>query len=325
MAGIKHILIRFFLLACLAEGNFAQAKLAAYYPFDGDTNDHSGNSKTGVFWSNSATATSTFAAGKVGQAISLRAYDSYDTNGVGGTRIYECVILPDESYFDFTDEITIAAWVKYNSVSGVANQGNYGHIVCKGNANYYHLSTNWYSASGYSRFCWRVDGSSWNSSTFSVLPGTTDNPDALDFDQWYHVVVTFCGSTGDSAIYVNGEYNIGKDMTPRIIEDKNGRNDAVSIGARATSEYVPEAAGASHDGLIDEVAIYDHALSPQEVAKVYAEGPLYCGMTGMTFLKGDISGPAGTPDCYIDLYDLAVILEDWLECTDPFYPTECSP
>ena len=34
-------------------------------------------------------------------------------------------------------------------------------------------------------------------------------------------------------------------------------------------------------------------------------------------LAGDISGPSGVPDCHVDLYDLALMSQLWLECTDP--------
>ena len=34
-------------------------------------------------------------------------------------------------------------------------------------------------------------------------------------------------------------------------------------------------------------------------------------------LLADFSGPEGTPDCRIDLYDFAAFAEDWLRCNDP--------
>ena len=34
-------------------------------------------------------------------------------------------------------------------------------------------------------------------------------------------------------------------------------------------------------------------------------------------IAGDISGPLGVPDCYVDLYDFATMAADWLYCTDP--------
>jgi hypothetical protein len=34
-------------------------------------------------------------------------------------------------------------------------------------------------------------------------------------------------------------------------------------------------------------------------------------------ILGDISGPFGRPDCYVDLYDLAAMAQSWLLCGDP--------
>ncbi len=34
-------------------------------------------------------------------------------------------------------------------------------------------------------------------------------------------------------------------------------------------------------------------------------------------LAGDVSGPEGAPDCYVDLYDLKVMVDYWLDCNDP--------
>ena len=36
-----------------------------------------------------------------------------------------------------------------------------------------------------------------------------------------------------------------------------------------------------------------------------------------TLATGDISGPDGTPDCYVDLYDFAAIAGNWLYCNNP--------
>jgi len=340
MADIKHILGLIFLITCLALTNSAQAELVAYYPFDGDLNDYSGNGKNGVFWSaGSSNATPTFVTGVVGQAISLHEFASYDTAGIGGTRIEQGVILPDESYFDFVDAITVSYWIKFNSVLTVNNQGWFSAAgATKSRASdQWSTQSNWNT--GAQRLAWRIGHTSGATSTFSVRPGTTDDifhlgVDEYDqpaWDTWYHVVTTYDSVTGWATIYLNGEWDmaIQRTLADRTIGDRNNINAAVGIGIYANSDYTPwgtnDSYSNSHDGLIDEVAIYDNALSPEDVAKIYTEGPIYCGMNGMTYLKGDISGATGLPDCYIDLYDLAVVLENWLECTDPFNPTECSP
>jgi hypothetical protein len=38
-------------------------------------------------------------------------------------------------------------------------------------------------------------------------------------------------------------------------------------------------------------------------------------------LIGDVSGPDGVPDCYIDFYDAAVWFAAWLECNHPDDPS----
>ncbi|MCK5270852.1 MAG: hypothetical protein KAJ46_08710 [Sedimentisphaerales bacterium] len=41
-------------------------------------------------------------------------------------------------------------------------------------------------------------------------------------------------------------------------------------------------------------------------------------------MASDLSGPDGTPDCYVNLYDFAAIAGTWLSCNDPQDP-ECEP
>lgn len=45
-----------------------------------------------------------------------------------------------------------------------------------------------------------------------------------------------------------------------------------------------------------------------------------CGDEGTEYLDGDITGPIGIPDCYVDEFDLEAIASQWLQCTDPFDP-----
>ena len=44
--------------------------------------------------------------------------------------------------------------------------------------------------------------------------------------------------------------------------------------------------------------------------------PTYCGDDGTVYLSGDISGPDGTPDCYVDWFDLVAMAVQWLERGD---------
>ena len=45
--------------------------------------------------------------------------------------------------------------------------------------------------------------------------------------------------------------------------------------------------------------------------------PLACGHPGVPSPVGDISGPNGVADCYVDIYDMAEMAVDWVSCTIP--------
>ena len=50
-----------------------------------------------------------------------------------------------------------------------------------------------------------------------------------------------------------------------------------------------------------------------------------CGDLEHQYPTGDVSGPTGTPDCYVDLYDLAALAAHWLTCSDPGPPCSYNP
>jgi len=293
-------LMSLFLIVSLLSLGVAHARLVVYYPFDGNIDDASGNGKTGVYWSaGGSTATPTFVTGakpESGQAISLRAFDSYDSAGVGGTRIYQGVILPDESFFDFDKEITLSLWCKFNSpmlvYSGGDCQGAWAALLQRSRTSgHWCLQTNWNTTSPAQRLSFRIAHPATTTSTMSVRPGTTDVAKHLsmdpsdwvtpNWDLWYHVVTTY-DSTGLATIYLDSAFNRSQQDTgtDKSIVDKGdgGYNLAVGIGIYANSDYTPGGTGTSsdysHDGLIDEVAIFDHVLSPRAIAMLYQNSTL---------------------------------------------------
>jgi len=273
---------------CLGFTGIARAKLVAYYPFDGNTNDVSGNGKHGVYWSaGSSSATPTFVAGRVGQAISLHEFDSYDTDGVGSTRIEQGVILPDESYFDFADAITVSCLVKFNSVMSVYPQGFFAALITKSRASdQWSVQTNWNT--GAQRLAWRIGHPVGYTSTMSVRPGTIADKIHLAVDEygnpawdtWYHVVTTYSSADGWVTIYLDNQWSIANQSTAadKTIGDRNNINAAAAIGIYAQSNYTPWGTGDSyadsHDGLIDEVAIFDHVLSFRAMEMLYQNNSL---------------------------------------------------
>lgn len=70
----------------------------------------------------------------------------------------------------------------------------------------------------------------------------------------------------------------------------------------------------SYTGLLDDVRIYSYPLDNVAVARLYTDltpGSEVCAQYSIL----DTTGPAGEPDCRLDVYDLAAFASQWLECS----------
>ena len=103
-------------------------------------------------------------------------------------------------------------------------------------------------------------------SAYQTISGTT----TLSADTWYHIVGTYDGENNDDKmrIYINGSLEAtssalgGNFYTGEPTIAHIGRNVNTSAGTR--DFYF--------DGLIDEVAIFDTALSASDVTSIYNNG-----------------------------------------------------
>jgi hypothetical protein len=102
------------------------------------------------------------------------------------------------------------------------------------------------------------------------LPGTT----TIQPDTWYHGVVTHDGST--LRLYMNGQLDASSPKTLNTVLDGNG----LTIGYRNGSSL--------WEGLIDEVQVFDRALSAEEIAAIHGAGS-----------SGVCIPPDTTPDQFI--------------------------
>jgi hypothetical protein len=136
-----------------------------------------------------------------------------------------------------TNEMTAACWV---TIRSIANQ--WAAIVAKGE-HAWRLG----NVSFDPRFHFGI--SIWNAPDTPSVDGIT----AVGLDEWHHVAGVYGG--GDIMIYLDGAYEASAPTTEPI-----GTNDLnVFIGDN------PEATGRYWDGLVDEVYIYNRALSAEEL------------------------------------------------------------
>jgi len=155
--------------------------------------------------------------------------------------VHGLVNCGNDPSLDITDKITIEAWIKPAGTSTTYNQ----YIIAKRDASsivnylFYLDNTNIFKFS--------FNDGSWHSgSSDTVVPA----------DVWSHVAVTY--DKQNIKLYLNGESVLNKPETASL-----GQNDIyVSIGGDMNG-------GSRFNGLIDEVAIYNRALSAKEIRDHY--------------------------------------------------------
>ena len=164
---------------------------------------------------------------------------AFSLNGTNGY-----VAIPDSPSLDaFATKITIELWLKANSLS--ANP-DWVWIVTKGNSSWELQCT-----SGAKTITFNASGTS-NVS----LTGSRNVNDG----QWHHVAGVYDGT--HMFLYVDGTLDVSQPTTGAIAQNSY----PVYIGQNAEAPRVP------FNGLIDEVSLYNRALSSSEIAAIYNAG-----------------------------------------------------
>jgi hypothetical protein len=201
------------------------------------------NTSTGTC--GSGTSTEMWNNGTTGKINSAMSFD--------GTNDY--VTVADSSTLDITGEITIAAWIKLNAT------GAFQQIVVRDNESsdrsfsLYVRDTN--------KLTFFVSQTS-NASTFVDAIGNT----SLSSGVWYHVVGVFSPSSF-ARVYINGvrDGNYVGSLPNAIYAG----SQALGIGGR------PSGTVQTLSGLIDDVRVYNYALTDNQIKRVYNNGAVFFG------------------------------------------------
>lgn len=157
----------------------------------------------------------------------------------------DMVTIPDNDLLDLTS-FTIAAWIKSPATSGSwhviaakearnptgRNYGIFGHV----NDGYIHYSF--------------TSGGGWKS--YNAPTNVTDGA-------WHHVAATY--ERPNFKLYIDGE--LDAEQAPDTEPDSTG--SPLYIGGCDIGNYWMT-------GIIDEVVLYDRALSPEELSELIQEG-----------------------------------------------------
>ena len=209
-----------------------ESSLIAYYPFNGNANDESSNNNNGTVYG------ATLTADKDGNANCAYHFDGDDHIEISNFGD----IVP-------TEEITVSMWIKSEQ-----SRAQFQLTLCPDNnrfavsVNYYHAGQN----TNFWDFGWLGEGGN--------PPGRTYyRPETHDTD-WHHYVFVSSISQSKQAIYKDGVLQISE-STPRALQNTAGK--ALKIGSNDGFGY--------HIGDIDEVKIFNRALSAEEIMEIYNE------------------------------------------------------
>ncbi len=230
---ILFITILFYPLLLFAQDNDG---MSAYYMFLGNTNDATGNVASAV-------------ANGPGLTEDRFGFPDGAYNFDGSN---DYILVPDTQYVDIPDDFSLGFWIKPT--------GNPA-------ANYVLLNKHLASDN--------YDGSWWIGIT-PDLKVTFEGSYFFDYnmimskstvplDVWTHLFFTFDDSTDEWTIYLNGIV----DSTSTLSLELENTNKDLYIGARSGLAGFDN----YYQGAIDEIRIYQRALSTTEVADLYDASP----------------------------------------------------
>ena len=204
--------------------------LVGWWPFNGNANDESGNNNNGTV--NGAI----LSADRFGNSN-----QAYNLNGVS-----DYIIIQNNSSLNVT-LWSISAWVNPNGY----NTGNANYIVGKGDdSNQGHYSLHFKSVSKKAR----------PSSGFGSTGLYTDSYSNININNWVHITGSWDGNT--MKVYVNGvlEDSI---INPNHIQGTNAQD--LFFGTMAVNNNFPYWL----NGKIDDIGVWNRALTQQEVTDLY--------------------------------------------------------
>jgi hypothetical protein len=205
--------------------------------------DSSGNGNNATL-QNAPGDNSQWTAGRLGGAV------RFNFGGVAN----QYLTIPDATSLNFgtANAVTLSAWV-----IGATAQPAGGGVICKGTGGgneQYNLDVN----GGKFRFFIRNSAGAANPVTSTIGPSGS----------FQHVTAVYDGTAKTLRIYINGQLNVSS---------TNAANSSLKVTAHEVSIGARQSAAATYNlpltnAIIDEVRIYNRALSSSDVYDLYSSG-----------------------------------------------------
>jgi hypothetical protein len=212
--------------------------LVAYYPFNGNVNDESGNGNHGTV------VGATLTDDRFGNLKSAYSFDGAD----------DFIAIQDNNSLDLTNEITIGLWVKPRVLPS-----NYHNIISKGDPPRHNNNAPWQVT---------IDGNG-NLGVYRLKDdnySSERNVYVLPINQWTYITLKFEIGTEKVSVYKNAILVRQWNKSNSIFVDEVD----ITIGAQTWDGVI--APGYFFNGVIDELRIYNRALSESEIQQLYQMG-----------------------------------------------------
>ena len=202
------------------------------------------------------------------------------------------VSIGDESFFDQTGNITVMAWIN----AGYLDWSNFSTVIAKGRDGQGAWALQKASRANAMSFFVDVTGMPWD--------GIKTNLAVFDSD-WHHIAGVYDGS--NAYIYVDGGLDSNSVACSGSIVTNNW---PVYIGQNPVTWAEPTNAR-GWIGLIDDVRVYNYALTQSEINDIYTGGPTPPGQASNpsptdsatdVSIDADLSWTAGTDSTSSDVY-----------------------
>jgi hypothetical protein len=215
----------------------------AYYPFNGNPNDESGNGYNGTVVGAILT-TDRFA-----NANRAYSFDGYDDE----------IQVSHTATLNITGDITLSAW--FNSIEAPQFRTHHTILAKRSSASFgnypYSITVNYqYGIPSDYR---KAHFSSAVNDTYQHLQSTSD----VNINVWNHMVAVV--SSNNLRVFINGVVVLNTAVNNQL---RTGNTSSLLIGSGGRPDYPAE----RFKGQIDDVRIYNRALSETEIQQLYHEG-----------------------------------------------------
>ncbi|MBI3004034.1 MAG: T9SS type A sorting domain-containing protein [Ignavibacteriales bacterium] len=211
---------------------FGSGQLVAFYPFNGNANDASGNQHHGVV-SSTVPVTDRF-----GQAASAYAFDGVTSS----------VRIANDTALNFQSAITINFWMKIGAYYPAREQ----YVISHGNwQNRWKISVTPLS----NKLRWTVKTSTGTNAK------DLDSETSLVLDSLYNVTALYSGA--DMEIYLNRALDAFTLWSGPILQTSID----LTVG-----QVLPSENSYNFNGVLDDIRIYDFALAPSQISALYDIG-----------------------------------------------------